>query len=199
MDSASILARLGHHAANEDPELVPFFEGATLDVVSTRPMDSSTGKRLGVLLRLSLGPRDLGRVLASASLQDRLTTVVAESVGDDADELLLDLSFGCTHGIASRSHPYRGRSPVAASGDASAVFLGAQQSVVDSVRALIEGYFCEQSSPPSIEVSAFADEILIAIDAETMIFAQLAPALRDAAMRIAPKVLLQRARKTSAR
>lgn len=179
-----------HVASEHDPDLAPLLEHAALEVASSRPLDGATGKRLGVALRLLLAPRDLGRALASASLQDRLSTIVADAVARaDADSVLLELSLGSFDAELAPAHPYRTPTAVVAR-RASASGMTA----VEAVREIVAGYLEGQPNAPAVEVSAYADEIVIEIDADVMVFSPLARALRDAAQRVAPKVLLQRRR-----
>lgn len=188
---AEMLEAAARHVASEhDPDLAPLLEHAALEVASSRPLDGATGKRLGVALRLLLAPRDLGRALASPSLEDRLSTVVSEAVGrEDSGAVLLDLSLGCTDAAPPPMHPYR--TPVDATGPR---VRSRAVSLVESVREIVEGYLEEQPNAPTFEVSGIADEVVIAIDADPMIYGPLARSLRDAASRVAPKVLLQRRR-----
>lgn len=202
MDLSSIVSRILVLTEEQDSDLVPLVSSARVERVSSRPLDASTGKRLGVSLRLLLAPRELGRVLASPSLQDRLTTVTATAVGDDAtDELLLDLSFGCAP-VAGLAHPYRAPPSSSTGLDGGGASVGSRRAfpagderVAEAVRALVAGYFSELSDPPFVEVSVYADEVVLAVDAAPMIFNQLAPKLRDAALKITRKVLVHRQRR----
>jgi hypothetical protein len=103
--------------------------------------------------------------------------------------VLLDLSLGCIDAEPVATHPYR--APMAANGRRERT---ARMSAVECVREIVTGYFEAHAAPPAVDVSAFADEIVIEIDADPMIYGPLARSLRDAARRVAPNVLVQRRR-----
>lgn len=200
MDFSPIVERLQSITAQREPALLSAIERAGLELVSSRPLDrGADGKHLGVSLRLRLPPRDLGRVLASASLQDRITTLVADAVVRDGTETtLLELAFGSTDASMPISHPYRTQATQLGTTPSSVAYAARGHSRADAmvlaVRELVEGLFDGREVAPLVEVSAVADEVVLVVEASSMIFNQLAPLLRDAVLRIAPKVLIQRQR-----
>jgi hypothetical protein len=177
-------------AAEHDPELDPLLEGTGLVLAAWRPIDGAQGKRLGVSLRLLLAPRDLGRVLASPSLQDRLTTLAASAVGENPEDMLLDLDFGCARGALSTTHAYRGGHGSVP--DLSSALSADGVDLEAAAREVLAGYFEGQANAPQIDVGAAADELVVTVHIEHVLFSQLAPTLRDVLRRLTPKALIER-------
>lgn len=144
------------------------------------------------IVRLALAPRALGRVLASPETESALASLVADASTEDEsppDErtFVVGVELACAEARERATHPYR------LPADA-ATRPPPELSIVERVREVIAGYFDAQAAPPAVDVSGFADEVVIEVDVDRTLYSQLEPRLRDAARRVTPNVLLHRRR-----
>jgi len=189
VELVDVAARLRERIHTEDPELEPLVVDARVMLSGARPLGAvdATENQRGLLLTLELSARALGTALASPSIQDRLTSAVAAAVSDDSDEALLDLSFAWRSSPAAPpSHPYRHP------GDAAGPCPAPRTTLDEATRELLTAYFAARAAHLAWESHVVADEVVVTIFADSMIFSSLSGPLRDALRRIAPKVLLER-------
>jgi len=184
--TASIVERAQRLAGVRASPLTRALDGATLDVLTARPREGSS---TDVTLRLALAPRVLGRALASPEIHDALIAIVSAAVHDEAPSFrVVAIELASTGALQATSHPYR----------VAGALAERPPEAIDPtahVREIVAGYFEAHASPPLVEVTACAGEIVIEIAVDSMIFTQLEPRLREAARRVAPKVLVHRARR----
>lgn len=178
------IERVLRHAEAHAPGLARQLAFATCAVSAVRP---HRGGGSEIMVRLALAPRALGRVLASPETESALEGLVSEALAADGETHVVGVDLACAVTRSAAEHPYRIGADLAARPPPPL-------SRVEQVREIMAGYFEAQASPPALDVSGFDDEIVIEIETDAMIFSQLEPRLRDAARRVAPKVLLHRRR-----